>query len=794
MNRPSRLFIKIRPTISFILIACISTVIVVTLSLQYYFLKQLAFKATQDSFANITHKVKSKIQELDKTSNNIIDVFELYSATTKIAKKSERHPLLKLFTTTMKNNNFIYSLYVGNENKDFYEVIDLDTDANLRKRYNASQKAKWLILKIYKDSTGKRVEFHEHLDKNLNILKTKEKTPTYDPTVRPWFIAAQKSKGIIKTPPYEYSYSALGAKGITYAKKIHNSNAVFSIDLLLNNIGNVLKKEAHKDDKIILFKRNGDIDASVNFKEKITDFKYKKIFDLTLTDTKNKHFTLCIDDINYYVYYAKINSIYNNKDYLAILTPVDVIMQPYSEKIMNSFFISILILTITIPLIWLSTKVLVTPILDLMKENKKIINRDFTDVKIIDTHIKELHDLSVSLSNMSMSIKKYEEKQKELMDAFIKILAGAIDAKSKYTGKHCERVPILTMLLAKKAQECDEGIFKEFKFENEEQERELSVAAWLHDCGKVTTPEYVVDKATKLETIYNRIHEIRTRFEVIHRDLTIKMYENILNGANEEEEKKTLEKEHQKLFEEFAIVANANIGSEFMEEEDIEKIKEISKRTWTRYFDNSIGLSNEEEKRYIKTSTPMQENLLEDKKEHLIQRDRDINTLYAKYKFKLDIPKYQYNLGEIYNLTIQKGTLNQEERFKINEHMMMSIIMLERLPFPEHLKKVPEYAGGHHETLIGTGYPRRLKKEDMSIPARIMAVADIFEALTASDRPYKKAKTLSESIQILSFMVKDKHIDEDIFKLFLTSNAYLEYAKEYLKEEQIDEVDISKYI
>ena len=160
----------------------------------------------------------------------------------------------------------------------------------------------------------------------------------------------------------------------------------------------------------------------------------------------------------------------------------------------------------------------------------------------------------------------------------------------------------------------------------------------------------------------------------------------------------------------------------------------------------------------------------------------------------MHVPKNLYNRGEVYNLTITKGTLTYEERFKIQEHIIMSIKMLEQLPFPQYLKKVPEYAGAHHETLIGTGYPRGLKKEDMSIPARIMAVADIFEALTASDRPYKDAKTLRESIKILHLMVKDKHVDADIFELFLKSGVYLEYAKKYLKKEQLDEVNIEDYL
>jgi hypothetical protein len=382
------------------------------------------------------------------------------------------------------------------------------------------------------------------------------------------------------------------------------------------------------------------------------------------------------------------------------------------------------------------------------------------------------------------------------MDSFIKLIASAIDAKSKYTGAHCARVPKLTMLIANKAHQSNEGIFKDFIFKDEDEKRELSIAAWLHDCGKVTTPEYVIDKATKLETIYNRIHEIRTRFEVIYRDMIIQMYKNILDKKDKKEEEKLLKQKLNNLQEEYKIVAKANIGSEFMSDEDIERIEQISKKQWTRYFDNTIGLSQDEESRLDKNKiqTPCKEYLISDKKEHIIQRNKNDTKDYDKYNFKIDIPKDLYNLGEVYNLSIKKGTLTNEERYKINEHMMMSIIMLEQLPFSDNLKRVPEYAGAHHETLIGTGYPKKLKKQDMSIPARIMAIADIFEALTASDRPYKKAKTLSEAISILSFMVKEEHIDKDIFRLFLSSGAYKEYAQKYLKKEQIDEVDISLYI
>jgi HD-GYP domain-containing protein (c-di-GMP phosphodiesterase class II) len=394
-------------------------------------------------------------------------------------------------------------------------------------------------------------------------------------------------------------------------------------------------------------------------------------------------------------------------------------------------------------------------------------------------------------------VQQLQIAQKELLDSFIKLIASAIDAKSKYTGGHCSRVPQLSLMLAQAASDSDDGVFGDFKIETEDQIREIDIAAWLHDCGKVTTPEYVVDKATKLETIYNRIHEVRTRFEVIHRDLTIEALNKKLAGEDASEVDAWLSNEHQKLTEEFEFIAKANVGGEFMTDDDKSKVLDISSKTWLRHFDDTLGLAHEEKSRVISEGEkplPYEEKLLSDKNRHVIPREYFDYDEYKEHGFKTKVPEHLYNLGEVYNLTIARGTLSNEERFKIQEHVIMTIKMLEQLPFPEHLKNVPLYAGAHHETLIGTGYPRELTKDDMPLPARIMAVADVFEALTAADRPYKEAKTLSASIKILSFMVKDQHLDGDIFKLFLSSGVYKKYADEFLKPEQIDEVDISQYL
>lgn len=398
---------------------------------------------------------------------------------------------------------------------------------------------------------------------------------------------------------------------------------------------------------------------------------------------------------------------------------------------------------------------------------------------------------------VSMESRQLLKMQKNLLQSFIELIASAIDAKSPYTGGHCQRVPELTKMLAAAACDSQDPRFKTFTLSDDEWE-ELHIAAWLHDCGKVTTPEYVVDKSTKLETIYDRIHEIRMRFEVLKRDAEIDYWKQLSKGGNAQQLESELEAKLAQLDDDYAFVATCNEGGEFMAEEKIARLNEIAARTWRRTLSDRIGVSWEEglrKQRSPEAELPTQEALIADKEEHIIYRDEsEVIPEENPWDFKLDTPRHRYNRGELYNLSVARGTLANEERFKINDHMVQTIIMLNQLPFPKHLRNVPSIAGGHHETMIGTGYPKKLRREDMSLTARMMAIADIFEALTAADRPYKKAKTLSESIRIMNFMKKDQHIDPDLFELFLQSGVYLEYARKFLAEAQIDEVDIADYV
>ncbi|MCU1716548.1 HD domain-containing phosphohydrolase [Pseudomonas sp. 5P_3.1_Bac2] len=384
------------------------------------------------------------------------------------------------------------------------------------------------------------------------------------------------------------------------------------------------------------------------------------------------------------------------------------------------------------------------------------------------------------------------DQQKKLLDSFIQLIAGAIDAKSPYTGGHCQRVPEITFMLAKAAADSNEPAFKDYQ-PNEEDWEALHIAAWLHDCGKVTVPEYVVDKATKLETLYDRIHEIRMRFEVLKRDAWISYWQSVANGGEAESLAQARDQLLASLDDDFAFVARCNKGAELMLEADLQRLRQIATRSWLRTLDDRLGVSWEEQLRHARSpapTLPTRENLLSDKAIHLIERPpSECIPADNPWGFQLEVPQYKYNRGELYNLSIGRGTLTAEERYIINGHMVQTIRMLSHLPFPAHLSKVAEIAGGHHEKMDGTGYPKRLKRHEMSLPARIMAVADIFEALTAVDRPYKKGKMLSDALIIMAGMCLSGHIDPELFGLFIQAQVYRRYAEQFLRHEQIDQVD-----
>lgn len=499
-----------------------------------------------------------------------------------------------------------------------------------------------------------------------------------------------------------------------------------------------------------------------------------------------------VHGVEKYVYVAKLT--HKEGRYFAVVIPKSYLMAGVNETVVYAVGASLLVLTLLIPIAWVMAKPISTPINELRKQVSFVREREYDKVQRVHSRIEEIHQLGLSLMRGSHSLKQFEQQQNAFFESVIQLIARAIDEKSPYTAGHCHRVPEIALMLAEEAENSGQGPFETFFFKSDEERREFRIAAWLHDCGKIATPEYVVDKGTKLETNYNRIHEVRMRFEVLWRDAQIQFLLNKLQELGiDEQPSQALQQQFVALKEEFEFIANANVGTEFMSEQDIERLYKLAEKEWVRYFDCGLGLSPLEETRYQPQPTPATEKLLSDRPEHVIERERPFE-LSPEFGINMKVPEKLYNHGELYNLAVQRGTLSPEERFKINEHMISGIKMLESIPFPPELAQVPRYATTHHEAMEGFGYPRGLQGHELSIPERILAVADIFEALTAADRPYKKAKSLSETIKIMSNMALGGHIDKDVFKLLLSSGVYLRYAKRYLPDELIDHVDIQSYL
>lgn len=354
--------------------------------------------------------------------------------------------------------------------------------------------------------------------------------------------------------------------------------------------------------------------------------------------------------------------------------------------------------------------------------------------------MKQAQTLSLMAATSLHNAQLYAAEQK-LFLSFVAVTSATIDAKSPHMAGHCRRVPRIAMMLAEAAHCANSEPFAEFILDEEERNA-IEIAAMLHDYGKVVTPDWIIDKATKLDSIVNRIGLVALRFELLNRDALLDRYHALDEGMDYAAAEQIYLERRQQLDDDFTFLKRCNQGSEFMSEDHISRIRSIAMQVWR----DSDG-------------------------EHSLLTD-----------------------DEVYNLIVERGTLNPKERKIIEDHAAHTIALLKQIAFPHSLRNVTEYAGGHHERMDGSGYPQGLKREQLSIPARIIALADVFEALTAPDRPYRKPGTLNWAIGIMHRMKLDNHIDAELFDLFLSSGIYADYAAEYLSKDQIDDVDIGRYL
>jgi HD-GYP domain-containing protein (c-di-GMP phosphodiesterase class II) len=359
-----------------------------------------------------------------------------------------------------------------------------------------------------------------------------------------------------------------------------------------------------------------------------------------------------------------------------------------------------------------------------------------TEVISFSIENQKMTESLASQAAVAISNNRLIHDLENLLESFIRSIATAIDEKSPYTGGHVRRVSELTMAIAEKINKSVEGPYAGICFD-EDKLKELRISAWLHDVGKITTPEYIVDKGKKLETIYNRIEVLRERFEILRRDRAIEKLKNGNWQGNTKSAGKindSTAREDLDLDADYNFLGDINAGAIFMSGEMLDRLKDIAGRKWT--------LGGE------------MRNLLSD--------------------------------DELYNLSIPVGTLTDKEKEIVKNHVTVTHKMLSQLPFPKKLRNVSYYASSHHERIDGAGYPFGLKGNEIPLQARIIALADVFDALTAKDRPYKKGKSLSEAIKIMENMVKDNHIDRNLFELFIKERIHLDYARKELPPNQID--------
>jgi HD-GYP domain-containing protein (c-di-GMP phosphodiesterase class II) len=941
--------------------------------------RKLVVSASQELIKEIGGKTVAALAAISQPAELVIDLLarQRLGQATSLAERMTNVPML---ADALEHSPALSALYVGYGNGDFFLLRPLRDNAAVRGQFKAPTDAAWLVQSIERNRVDAMRGAYLFLDKDLRVVERRE-APYYvfDPRVRPWYEEAVATKRRVRTAPYVFFTT--GDVGVTFARQADASpGAVLGADLTLRDLSGALQQQKlTASSELLLFTADGTAlayDKPERMRIDAVDRASARL--ARVSELGSPVLTRMMEQLNPAIPLSRfaLDNAGRSWDgtisrllvegeqrgvYLAVLSPEDELFGEARRISRDTLLIALGIMVASIPVAWLLSRLLATPLRSLQHETRSVREFDFTSKVPTRSMVTEVDELALSVEAMRVTIRNFLDiaatisaersfqrlldrilgetidaagsaagaiylfddeqgtlrlaavkavpsaspspatveidatraehpvrraavegktvvapldakcadlarllesaggeapasghtviavslsnrekeilgvvcllsdtgegslprhlvsfiealsgtaaiaidnqillqEQKRLLDSLIKLIAGAIDAKSPYTGGHCQRVPEIATMLAKAACDATQGPFRDFSMTDNEWET-LHIAAWLHDCGKVTTPEYVVDKATKLQTIYDRLHEVRMRFEVLKGDAEVDYWRRVADGGDRDALRAELDAKWNELDAEFRFVAECNEGGESMSAGAVERIRRIARRTWLRTLDDRIGLSHEERIRAEKAPArplPVVEQLLADKPQHIVEwSEAELRAAKNARQFRLRMPPHKRNGGEIYNLCIGRGTLNEEERHAINDHVVQTIKMLAQLPFPRHLKSVPEISGGHHEKLDGTGYPRRLAGKELSLPARILAIADIFEALTARDRPYKTGRTLSQAVAIMASMSKAQHIDSDLFELFLTSGVYRQYAVRFLEAAQIDDVDVDAAI
>ena len=757
-------------------------VVTIAVALQYYFNQDLAYKSTFQAYNTESNLLKSMVKQNEKIATNYISLLADLNNLT-IAQKINP-ALFPTLANVLEKNDAYSSIYLGFPNGEIQQFIDLDKSDNTQLQIPNIDSARWLL--ISNTYLGKRnIRHFSYFDQSLTLIREREEYKN-DPEKYAWYknaLSAQQSAGSSAIKPASIVES--------YSTTVPDTKALLAINMNSSYLSEMLATRAEQQQSnifhtVYLFKANGDVLGSNQPMNKgdMQAVVPAPVRELTQqTDRLNKLDSISIKKTAYYAYVTKMDA---QENYLAILVPKETLL---SSNIQTLIQVGIGSFVLLLLFSWLFSSSLTLKLrsLVLMVEEAKVMR--FQKLKATSTDITELQSLNDLMIEISQSIKKYQTKQKQQIESFIKLTAQAIDHKSPYTLGHANRVPELAWTLIKAAEASEAPPFKDFKFTDKEKQQAFRITAALHSYDKLTTSQTVVSKSSKLEATYNRIHEIRMRFEILWRDAEINYYQESRDNPEQNKPlKEALIKQQLQLMRDFEFIANANIGDSPMTEQDIQRLHEIGAQTWLRYFDDRLGLSLIEKLNLStnKQRLPAQEYILSDKPEH-----KNNNTNLSSERKTVEA---LYNIGELYNLSIPEGTLTAEDKQQLNEYILTTSSLLDDMPIMAEQESIPQDLSAYHPALSDAVYPVNSANKKLSIPENILGISYIFEALTSINNPQQKIETLSSALNTMHQLAVDKRIDMQLFKLFLGSGIYMKFAKKFLYSQQIDQVDIRQYL
>jgi hypothetical protein len=744
-------------------------VTIVAIALQFYFSLMSAREALVQKYQRESAHIRQTLKQEQQTAESHMTLLADFNSL--ITGKQFSSDALPILANLLYKNSLYSSINLGFPNGDLQQFIDLDKPDNIAQQLPEMESARWLL--ISKTYQGKQsIVQYAYFDQSLTLIKERQ---------------SYKSDGV-KLAWYQQAVLTQSSSDIgkTYAITIPKTNAVLALDLHSNALPEILKiyTEQQNTDRheIYAFIKHGE---TIESNQSGTNTNLTPVLDeLTQHSSNlNKLNSIAIDETTYYAYVTKIQGANN---YLAFLMPQTTLFFANFNQLL---VVGVTGLLLTLCLSWLLSLPLTHKFKALLMAIEEAKEIRFKKIKTTETDITEFQQLNDLIMEMSYSIKNYQTKQKQQIESFIKLTAQAIANQSPYAREQANKVPELAWMLLKAVEDSQLPVFKDFKLKNNDQQQSFRITAALHSYDKITTSQSLASKSTKLEATYNRIHEIRMRFEILWRDAEIYYYQTSRDNPEQNKSlKEGLIKQQLQLMRDFEFVANANIGDQAMKEQDIQRLHQIGSQTWLRYFDDRLGLSSLEKMTLStqKQKLPAQEYLLSDKPEHLVPQQNKNELLAASPTC--------CNLGELYNLSIPVGTLTEEDKQQLNAYIVKTSSLLDDMPVMIKQHNVPQDLTTYHPALSDAVYLVNSGNKKLSIAEHILGITYIFESLTSINNPQHKIETISNAIAIMHQLVMDKRIDKHIFKLFLSSGIYLTYAKQFLYEQQIDEVDIQQYL